>query len=545
MLEYVPWKSRAWTVDKDPRQFRFAIVCNYCKISRNSLGSMRKHLQSCPERKCPDLTCGHCAKRFDKWSVLAAHLNVPGMDIEKACRPCFKLPHVVSPSFPNFQSRMRKHALRAAGKGTTVPKTKIQYNSWQNVHPSDMKAVRREAAKLRARTACGPVVVSPVRGLCRTSPGSVSLHTAQVDSFSDVEPDDPSLSSVQTSSSLLPRRSSTVTSITASSALPSVTPRPTLFEALAMVPSATKHVKRLVTPLNNRRYINYFIYLSIYVQSSIPQANLLVPDVLPLPTFQDYLSDWADETADSGRPCNFFLQPVEPLGQPILSLDQGLATPVVDAKATQSLEEVILPSLSREELDLVLVRDPPQVELPGVVAPVLHPGSVTSTVPDETVGHESELLNAPRVPLQETRISSSDGEGDEPVRMLTNTEIQIKNEGGDIIIISSPETDDRQSASSDIIALRRELLTLRRQSRSHLRQLAFWADTVAKLGGELERAPSESEIKLREKMVACGDWPPHMATSIDMGHKELGYRFADMYRAMLLCWLNFVTRSSR
>jgi len=137
------------------------------------------------------------------------------------------------------------------------------------------------------------------------------------------------------------------------------------------------------------------------------------------------------------------------------------------------------------------------------------------------------------VPLQETRVSSSDGEGDEPIRMLTNTEIQIKNEGGDIIIISSPESDNRQSASSDITALRRELLTLRRQSRSHLRQLAFWADTVAKLGGELERAPTESEIKLREKMVACGDWPPHMATSIDAGHKELGYRFADMYRAML------------
>jgi len=510
MLEYVPWKSRAWTVDKDPRQFRFAIVCNNCKISRNSLGSMRKHLQSCPEHKCPDLTCGHCAKRFDKWSVLAAHLNVPGMDIEKACRPCFKLPHVVPPSFPNFQSRMRKHALRVAGKGTTVPKTKIQYNSWQNVHPYDMKAVRREATKLRTRNACGPVVVSPARGLCKTSPGSISVPTARVDSFSDVEPDDLPFSSVETSFSLLPRRSSTVTSVTASSASLTVAPRPTLFKAMTMVPSVTKHV-----------------------QSSIPQANLLVPGVLPLPTFQDYLSDWADDTADSGRPSDFFLQPVEPLGQPILSLNQSLTTPVVEAKATEFLEEVNLPSLSREELDIVLVRDPPQVELPGVIAPVLRPGSVTSTVPDETVGHESELLNAPKVSLQETRISSSDGEGDEPVRMLTNTEIQIKNEGGDIIIISSPETDDRQSASSDITALRRELLTLRRQSRSHLRQLAFWADTVAKLGGELERAPSESEIKLREKMVACGDWPPHMASSIDVGHKELGYRFADMYRAML------------
>jgi len=142
MLEYVPWKSRAWKLDKDPRQFRFAMVCNHCNIFRDSLGSMRKHPELCPEHKCPDLTCGHCAKRFDNWGVLAAHLNVPGMDVEKACRPCFKLPHVVSPSFPNFQSRMRKHALRVAGKGTTIPKTQIQYNSWQNVHPSDMKAVR-------------------------------------------------------------------------------------------------------------------------------------------------------------------------------------------------------------------------------------------------------------------------------------------------------------------------------------------------------------------------------------------------------------------
>jgi len=40
---------------------------------------------------------------------------------------------------------------------------------------------------------------------------------------------------------------------------------------------------------------------------------------------------------------------VKPLSQPILSLDQGLTTPVVDDKVTHSLEEVILPSLSREE----------------------------------------------------------------------------------------------------------------------------------------------------------------------------------------------------
>jgi len=110
-------------------------------------------------------------------------------------------------------------------------------------------------------------------------PGSVSLPTAQVDSFPDVKPDDPPLSSIETSSLLLPHRhrSSTVTSVTASSASLTVAPRPTLFEAMTMVPSVTEHVR-----------------------SSIPQANLLVPDVLPLPTFQDYLSNWADEAADCG-----------------------------------------------------------------------------------------------------------------------------------------------------------------------------------------------------------------------------------------------------
>jgi len=43
---------------------------------------------------------------------------------------------------------------------------------------------------------------------------------------------------------------------------------------------------------------------------------------------------------------------------------------------------VILLSLSREESDLVFVRDLPWDELFGVITPVFRPGSVTSTVPD-------------------------------------------------------------------------------------------------------------------------------------------------------------------
>jgi len=139
-LEFLPWKERAWKVDKDPRQFKFAIVCNHCDIFRNLLGSMHKHLEVCSERKTPDLTCGHCAKRFLKWCKLAKHLNVPGMEMQKACKPCFKLPYVSSPTFAVLRKRAKKTALHAAGKGTKTPTTQIWYNSWQDVHPTNVKA---------------------------------------------------------------------------------------------------------------------------------------------------------------------------------------------------------------------------------------------------------------------------------------------------------------------------------------------------------------------------------------------------------------------
>jgi len=136
--------------------------------------------------------------------------------------------------------------------------------------------------------------------------------------------------------------------------------------------------------------------------------------------------------------------------------------------------------------------------------------------------------------LREPRVSSSEEDVEpEAVRVVANTEVQIKQEGGDIIIISSPDTDNKANTSSDMTVLRQELFSLQRQNHSYLRQLCFWAETVAKLGGELNRVPTESESKLRDKMVACGDWPPHMATSVDAGFQELGYRFSDMYRAML------------
>jgi len=161
LLEFLPWKERAWKVDKDPCQFKFAIVCNHCDIFINSLGSMHKHLEVCMEQKMPDLTCGHCARRFLKWCKLAEHLNVSGMEMHKARKRCFKLPYVSSPTFTVLHKRAKKTALHAAGKATKMPASQIWYNLWRNVHPTDVKALRREATKLREGDFLEPVVVSP------------------------------------------------------------------------------------------------------------------------------------------------------------------------------------------------------------------------------------------------------------------------------------------------------------------------------------------------------------------------------------------------
>ena len=147
----------------------------------------------------PDLTCGHCARRFLKWCKLAEHLTVPGMEMQKACKPCFKLPYVSSPTFAVVRKRAKKTALHATGKGSKSATTQIQYNSSCNAHPKDVKALRCEPTKVREGNFQEPVVVSPARESTEnSSEGTVSRQVSVV-SFPDVEPDDTSVSFDRTS----------------------------------------------------------------------------------------------------------------------------------------------------------------------------------------------------------------------------------------------------------------------------------------------------------------------------------------------------------
>ena len=119
-------------------------------------------------------------------------------------------------------------------------------------------------------------------------------------------------------------------------------------------------------------------------------------------------------------------------------MSPDLATPAI------ANEDAYLPK--EVDLSFACKTHPTSVEVPlsqrasKVEAPPLRrSGSVTSTVPDEVVGHASEVLGArPKTPLRAPRVSSSEEEVEpEAVRAVASTEVQIKQESGDIIIISS------------------------------------------------------------------------------------------------------------
>ena len=122
-----------------------------------------------------------------------------------------------------------------------------------------------------------------------------------------------------------------------------------------------------------------------------------------------------------------------------------------------------------------------------------------------------------------------------PYIHINNSAVVIKTESNEPIVVSSSEGEEnfgltRTQESTD---LQKQILVLHRKEHSYLRQLAFWADTVAKLGSEHDRAPSKLEQAARKKLLVSGDWPSHM-TGVEMANfDELGRCFVDFYRGGL------------
>ena len=90
------------------------------------------------------------------------------------------------------------------------------------------------------------------------------------------------------------------------------------------------------------------------------------------------------------------------------------------------------------------------------------------------------------------------------------------------------------SGSTEVACLRRRVNILKRRHVSCLRQLSFWARTVADLGGEVTRPPSQFERDEREKLLSEGDWDVNFRDAApDMSYVDLGSRFAAVYADQL------------
>ena len=131
----------------DPRQFRFALVCNVCHRHFNTTQTMRLHLQrECPSRYAThanvDLICGHCDRRVDHWPSLVRHLNQKDMHKQEACRPEYR---VVMVNPPELSVR---EADRACPAITNVARRASRYNSLAIESRHDILSIAVEAAGL-------------------------------------------------------------------------------------------------------------------------------------------------------------------------------------------------------------------------------------------------------------------------------------------------------------------------------------------------------------------------------------------------------------
>ena len=170
-----------------------------------------------------------------------------------------------------------------------------------------MKALRCEATKIREKNFRKPVVVSPARESTENSSESSVVRQDRVTSFSDVEPDDVSVPFGRSSPSKLPRPTSTATSDIVASVTVSFAP-----------PQG--------------------------VEGTSVQTACSAPDVLPTPACQVVAAELVDEDTDAANALlrEFFERSGEFLGQPILPLSPGLATPAIAARDVCLPREVAL-----------------------------------------------------------------------------------------------------------------------------------------------------------------------------------------------------------
>ena len=180
------WVDNGLPLHKDPREFKFPIICNDCRIHANSLQRMRIHLTTvCPHGKRPNLTCGHCRYTTRSWPAMCAHLNQLGMQFADPCEPETGVDVAATTS--------STLTLQLPLELSVVPQGETEDSS-SGVHGL-ATSVRRGPRVARRITSPGLTAPDDIQiAMSRSSlppPLPAVIVTSSSEELDDVEPDDP------------------------------------------------------------------------------------------------------------------------------------------------------------------------------------------------------------------------------------------------------------------------------------------------------------------------------------------------------------------
>jgi len=548
------WRTKQHRVNKDPRKFEFAIVCKHCGVHRNSLGGMKIHLDHCPKRKRPDLLCGHCGLRVNDWPTMVRHLNRKDMEKQLPYDPKYKMDVRTVKLFPSDTPKFRHCALKVLGQESKKQKFKQRYNAWLDMHPTDIKSLRKEAANVRRGDPTATFPITPARYSTENSPCEVAggdivaqaVQIAQIGKSSREQSPDIQTQTVfsaddqgggvvafmddapPTFNISHPPLIALGSSLSDHSDVEPDDSTPQLNLAL---PASTPSVE--IMPLSVISFTSLSAPLLLQPTASISCMSVASQSLVSTPVISTDILSLGEVV--SSEP---ILQPMI-LSQPELEVDLNVLSRSISSQAHSGSMRIVTEDhdvdsrrLHANE-SLVPLSIPSSTHTPFQT--ILEGGEV-SHAPLTNVIHESSSTNVLKDAIVTADAdSSTDTDTPEISVPVPHNTVTVKTEPVDTITLSSSDGEDTVGISpiSDVTALQRQVSELRRQRQRDLRQLVFWSDTVAKLGAEIDRPPTESECRARGKLISSGDWPSYMESVKTVSFRKLGSRFADFYRGSL------------
>ena len=101
---------------------------------------------------------------------MVRHLNHKDMERQPPCDPKYKMDVRVTKLFPTDIPKYRHCALKVLGNESRKQKFKQKYNAWLDMHPTDIKSFRKEAANIKRGDPTAAFKITPARYSTENSP---------------------------------------------------------------------------------------------------------------------------------------------------------------------------------------------------------------------------------------------------------------------------------------------------------------------------------------------------------------------------------------